>query len=324
MVNEVQSISRMFKDITDKIGKVGKQGYSSAVSSIGASQRMGKATVLKMEISSRRTKMEKLFARLGERIFNLDTSKSIDIRQDVHMQELIDALGLYNNEVKEIESHVASLKNSDNGKNLSQNRIREADDIRTVENALMERGNTKSIFSGKRFAENLSIVNIDSETSESDTMTEITKDLKSTDKQIRLNALKQLFKYEGPEATPHLLDALKDKESEIRRRAASYLGWKMTVSAAPSIMITASKDKAPSVRKASIEALGELGTKEAVPTLIEALDSRDIELRRTAYKSLTKITNTYIEFKAEDSLSLRFKSIQRWEKWWRSQEAKKA
>lgn len=321
MVNEVQRINQIFKNLTDKVSRVSKQGYNTALLSLEASQKTGKATVLKIEISTRKVKMKKLFTKLGEQVFSRNTDDSIDIFQDARVRELIDALKVYDDEIKEIEQHIESFEISTNIKNLSQNRINETNDVRIVENALTENRGTKGALSDRNVVKDLGLESVDSEIEKSDDMSRVINELKNKDKDVRLTALKQLFRYENSEATPHLINALKDKEEEIRRRASSYLGWKMIVSAAPSLMVTVSKDRSQIVKKAAVEALGELGTKEAVPTLIEALDSGDLGFRKIAYKSLTKITNEFIEFKADGSLSERFKSIQKWEKWWKSQAA---
>lgn len=321
MVNEVQKINQIFKNFTDRVSQVSKRGYSTALLSLEASQKTGKKTVLKMEISARKMKMKKLFAKLGERVFSYDIGDHIDIHQDEGVREFIDTLKIYDDEIKEIEHHIGSFENSNGTKNLSQNRIKEVDGVQIVENAAIERGNTKDISSGRNVVRDLGLENVEYEEEKTEDISSVISALEDKDKDVRLEALKQLFRYENSEATLYLINALKDKEEEIRRRAASYLGWKMIVSAAPSLMVIASKDRAQLVKKAALEALGELGTKEAVPTLIEALDSRDLEFRKIAYRSLTKITNESIEFKADGSLSERFKSMQKWEKWWKSQAA---
>ena len=320
MVNEVQRITRIFKDITGRVTEVSKRGYSTALSSIGTSQRAGKTTVLKMEISARKVKMKKLFTKLGEQIFSLKATNSINIRQDVHMRELTDNLKLYENEIKEIEDYIESLEYSNSTKNFNQNRINEPTDIRIVESTLRERKNSGDFFTDNTSEKDLELKNADIEAKKPDDISAILNELKDRNKEVRIKALKQLFKSDSPKATPHLINALKDREAEVRRRAASYLGWKGVISAAPSL-ISATKDRNPSVRKASLEALGGLATQEAVPILIEGLDDKDLETRKVAYKSLTKTTNEFIEFKADSSLSERFKSIQKWEKWWENQKA---
>ena len=113
-----------------------------------------------------------------------------------------------------------------------------------------------------------------------------------------------------------MVGALRDKDTEVRRRAALYLGWKMAVSALPPLIVV-TNDRNPSVRRASLEALGELGRKEAVPALIKGLDDQDYEVRKTADKSLRRVTGKLIEFNANGPLSERFKSIQKWERLWK-------
>jgi len=302
--NGGEGISRMFNKLTRKITGVGKNGYGAALSSLAASTKAGKTTVLNMEISAKRKQMKKLFEKLGERIFDLVRDNTLNLSDDVSAQELIVILKSHDKEIKEIEEYIASFENSEFTENLSHNRLNGIDNNQTEKNTLGARDRN--------------LQNMDTEPVKSPDISAIVSGLKNKDKEVQIEALKRLFKFEGPESIPHMIGALKDKEPEIRRRAALYLGWKRIVSAAPAL-ISVVRDRNPSVRRASFEALGELGTKEAVPVLIKGLDDRDFELRKTAYKSLTQVTNEFFEFKPDDTLSRRFKSIQQWEKWWKEQ-----
>lgn len=304
MTTEAGNISQLFNRITDKVSRAGRNGYTSALSSLEASKNAGKTTVLKVEVASRKMKMKKLFTLLGERLYSEDIDKVADIVNNISVREIIDAIKSQDSEIKEIEDYIASLNNGRNGKKNGSDSISEAHDARLAGkmNEAKDAGRLGAVMQEKK----------------SDDISDLAELIQDKKKEVRIRTLKQLFRYEGPQAIPLLEKSLKDKDAEVRRRAASYLGWKMAVSAAPSL-IEAARDRDPAVKRALLEALGELSTPEAVPVLIEALDDRDVEIRKTAYKSLTKTTGEFIEFNPQGSLSGRFKSIQRWEKWWEKQ-----
>ncbi|MEE8360149.1 MAG: HEAT repeat domain-containing protein [Candidatus Omnitrophota bacterium] len=307
--------SLLFRGITDKLGQVGKDSYIAALSTIDTSRKAGKTAVLKMEIASRKTKMKKLFSKLGELAYSAGVGKAGDIFQDASVRGLIDGIKSYDDEIKEIEQYIASLESATFMKRSGADDINGRKDIWIVEETFEGEKNTKDALRESDPGKKAGLQDAPAQTKSANNLLTHVEALKDKDIEVRIKALKELFKFEGLEAIPHMISALMDKDAEVRRRAASYLGWKVAVSAAPAL-ITAAKDKKPSVRKASFEALGELGTKEAVPALIKGLDDRDHEVRKSAYKSLTKVTGEFIEFNAGSSLSERFKSIQRWEKKW--------
>lgn len=284
---------QLFKEITDRLGRVGKDGYAAAVSTIGISRKAGKTTVLRMEINATRMKMKKLFTKLGEAAYDVGAHKAADILQEASLQSIINEIKSYDAEIKEIEQYIDSLEGSRITDIFATGKINSRENVPAADNSL----------------EGLKAMK------PADSMAAHVEALKDKDVNVRVEALKELFRFEGTEAVPHLISALRDKNAGVRRRSASYLGWKVAVSAAPDLMIAAN-DRISSVRKASLEALGELGTKEAVPVLIKGLDDRDIEVRKSAYKALTKVTGEFIDFNADGSLSERFKSLQKWEKWW--------
>ncbi len=293
---------QLFKEISSKMGRAGKHSCIAALSTIGASKRAGKTAVLKMEIASRKRKMKEFFSKLGEKVYMGYGDKTPNIFKDISVQGLIDTLKSYDQEIKEIEQYIASLRESNSVKEPIDNSINQPSNI--------------GVDSERRTM----ITGTLSETQRSAGLSTYVEALKDKDTGARIRALKQLFKFDGSEVIPHLVGALRDNDAEIRRRAALYLGWKVAVSAVPPLIIV-TKDRNSSVRRASLEALGELGTKEVAPALIKGLDDRDYDVRKVAYKSLTKVTGKFVEFNAQGPLSERFKSIQKWEKWW--QEEKK-
>lgn len=291
---------QLLRGFADRVGKIGKDSYITALSSIGASRRAGKTAVLKMEITSRKRKMKEVFTQVGEMVYKRNGNGSASSFQDVSLQALIDALKSYDREIKEIEEYIISLGESGNGEKIIGEGDGESGDIRVDST---RRNKVAQALKESERAVALS------------TFVEAVKD---EDEAARLKALKQLFKFDGAEVIPHLVGALKDKDVQVRSKAALYLGWKVAVSAAPALIITA-LDRNASVRRNALEALGELGSKEAVPALIKGLDDQDYDVRKVAYKSLTKITGEFIDFIADGPLSGRFKSMQKWEKWWKGE-----
>jgi HEAT repeat protein len=94
----------------------------------------------------------------------------------------------------------------------------------------------------------------------------------------------------GEPAMPALLEAIKDPNDNVRMRAAKALGG-MGPKAKQAIpaLIKALDDSFGRVRDAAADALGDIGSEEAVPVLIEALKERDMfEVNRAAI-ALAKI-----------------------------------
>jgi HEAT repeat protein len=89
------------------------------------------------------------------------------------------------------------------------------------------------------------------------------------------------------EVTPDLLQALEERDSDVRRKAAEALGKLDCKSAIPGLLQTL-KDKDFDVRWSAAMALGKLGT-EAVSGLLKALDEEDSDVRRTVAAALGKL-----------------------------------
>ncbi len=311
--------TQLFREIVNKVGRIGKDSYLTALSSISVSKRAGKTTVLKMEIISRKRKMKEFFNKLGEMVYSTDGGRVANVSEDVSIRALLDTIRSHEQEIKEIEQYIASLGSEpslERNGNVYPLGLEEPINVeRTIDDSINEPDDIQ--VDSERRAMVTGMLRGEERAAALSAYVDATKD---EDAEARIGALKQLFKFDGSEVIPHLVNALRDKDVEVRRRAALYLGWKVAVSAVhPLIVVT--KDRNPSVRKASLDALGELGVKEAIPALIKGLDDRDYDVRKAAYKSLTKVTSEFIEFNAKGPLSDRFRSMQKWKKWW--SEAKK-
>jgi len=92
----------------------------------------------------------------------------------------------------------------------------------------------------------------------------------------------------GRPAIPALLRALKDRDSHVRRAAASALGRISDPQAVP-VLLQALEDRDSGVRYATAGALGEIGSPQAVPALLWALEDSDSDVRWAVADSLAEI-----------------------------------
>lgn len=141
----------------------------------------------------------------------------------------------------------------------------------------------------------------------------------SEKEQVRVEAIRALWKLGDFLATPYLVDALNDDSSKVRVAAACWLGWLGDTSAVPPLiealkdenntvrlntvlalkrlldgravqpLINALNDKDKNVRWRTADALGQLGDSKAVPALVAALQDRNITVRKNAIQALGKL-----------------------------------
>ena len=112
--------------------------------------------------------------------------------------------------------------------------------------------------------------------------------LKDSDYDVRRRAAGALVKLGDASAIPGLLDALKGSDSDIRRRAAEALGELGDASAIPGLL-DALKDSDSDVRRSAAEVLGKLGDVSAIPGLLDALKDGDSDVRRRAAEALGEL-----------------------------------
>ncbi|MBI5361131.1 MAG: HEAT repeat domain-containing protein [Planctomycetes bacterium] len=119
------------------------------------------------------------------------------------------------------------------------------------------------------------------------TAQEIAEKLVSTDFAVVLKTREELVAA-GAKSLPGLLGALKDKNSDIRFMALEVLGEIKDPSAAPDIiaLLDDNATSRTSIASSAAKTLGKLGYKEAVPKLVAALKSPDIDLRYESIKAL--------------------------------------
>ncbi len=72
----------------------------------------------------------------------------------------------------------------------------------------------------------------------------------------------------------------------------------------------------PNVRRSSAEELGRRDRRSAIPRLIERLDDADPEVRSASAIALRRLTNNFMGYSPEASLSDRREAADRWRSWW--------
>ena len=111
--------------------------------------------------------------------------------------------------------------------------------------------------------------------------------LRHRDRRVRREAAEAL-RYEGPEAAPDLILALRDEDPWVRVAAAGALG-ELRVSEAVPALIKALEDREWPVRADAALALGRIRDPEAVPALAVRLQDEDALVRDEAAWALRQI-----------------------------------
>jgi len=115
--------------------------------------------------------------------------------------------------------------------------------------------------------------------------------VRAPDPKTREEAITALGALKAKDSIPDLIEALKDKNSVIRAKAAGALwGFGPDAMAAGPSLIPLLKDKDTGVRLNAAGALGEIGvdSKDALPPLREALRDRDVYVRAQGASSIGK------------------------------------
>ncbi|HIJ39657.1 MAG TPA: HEAT repeat domain-containing protein [Deltaproteobacteria bacterium] len=107
---------------------------------------------------------------------------------------------------------------------------------------------------------------------------------------VRIGCLRGLYKLaDNREDLSVLRDALHDDHPEVRRTAATFLGWKDNAEAAPALA-QCLRDEDYRVRKAAVSALAHLKDDSSVLPLIRALADKELEIRIKALETIRMIT----------------------------------
>jgi hypothetical protein len=133
---------------------------------------------------------------------------------------------------------------------------------------------------------------------------------------IRIGCLRGLHKLADDEdAIPLLTEALKDPHPEVRRTAATFLGWKDITDAVPALM-QCLRDEEVKVRKAAVSALANIKDEASVPALIKVLGDKNLEIREKALESVCIISGEEIEFDVHTSGKALKKAVEELRGWW--------
>ena len=136
----------------------------------------------------------------------------------------------------------------------------------------------------------------------------------------RRDAAEDLGSYGAPEAIPYLMRGLSDPVGAVQYACAVALGQIGTEHVVPALLACLDN---PNFRFPGpvLEAIGNLRTKAAVGHLIRYLRHPDPHIRAIANTSLMVTTGKPMGFRATADEAQREASVQKWERWWKQNEA---
>jgi HEAT repeat protein len=136
---------------------------------------------------------------------------------------------------------------------------------------------------------------------------------------VRIGCLRGLYKLaHTQEAMPMLLEALRDEHPEVRRTAATFIGWKDYAEAAPSL-VQCLRDEDARVRKAAVAAVANIKDSLAVLPLINLLKDKDLEIREKAFDAIKVISGEEITFDVNASGKELTEAINNLRDWWQQE-----
>jgi HEAT repeat protein len=142
---------------------------------------------------------------------------------------------------------------------------------------------------------------------------------KSPNHRGRISSLRGLYKMGADEEiASYLIEALNDEHPEVRRTAATFLGWKDIADSVPGLIQTL-QDKDESVRKAAVTALANIKDKSSVLPLMRALSDESIDIREKALEALKTITEEEISFNVELKGKELTDAINGLKEWWQGE-----
>ncbi|MBE2272322.1 MAG: HEAT repeat domain-containing protein [Anaerolinea sp.] len=111
-------------------------------------------------------------------------------------------------------------------------------------------------------------------------------DLRGNDEDKQRQAIYRLLELSDPSTIPALLEALRDKNVEIRSVAAEALGTIGDEAALDGLEDVLRSDDDDSVRAAAAKALGTIGDPTSIPVLLQTLKTENSELWHSAAEAL--------------------------------------
>lgn len=138
--------------------------------------------------------------------------------------------------------------------------------------------------------------------------------LESPDHRLRIEALRDRYNSKSPDAAAACLSCLADAHPEVRRLAATFLGWIGNEQMASSLTILL-RDENAEVRCAAAVALGALGSERTVYMLIRTLMDPEEPVRAAAQAALMRLRPDAVEIDIQqdtESLTPRVKDLLDW------------
>ena len=132
---------------------------------------------------------------------------------------------------------------------------------------------------------------------------------------VRLAAVRGTYRLAGPGCAAALIPMLCDGSEDVRRRAATCIGWLGEKSYAREL-VQLLADTSASVRSAVLDALGNLGSQRVVPEIIGLLNDPTESVRRKASDVLRAITGERKTLTVPGDEGSRRRLIARWRAWW--------
>ena len=136
---------------------------------------------------------------------------------------------------------------------------------------------------------------------------------------VRIGCLRGLYKLaKDEEAMPVLTEALRDEHQEVRRTAATFIGWKDYADAVPAL-VQSLRDEDARVRKAAVSAVANIKDESSVLALIKVLGDKDIEIREKAFEAIRVISGEEITFDVHASGKVLTGAINNLRDWWQKE-----
>jgi len=133
---------------------------------------------------------------------------------------------------------------------------------------------------------------------------------------VRLAAIWGLYRLAGAECAPALIKLFSDEDEEIRRRAATCIGWLGKDTFAVKLLPLLA-DRSISVRRAVVEAMGNLRSRQVVSNLIECMNDPEESIRKAVLAALERITGKKMSQRFSINEKSRQLLIERWRAWWK-------
>jgi HEAT repeat protein len=139
----------------------------------------------------------------------------------------------------------------------------------------------------------------------------------SSNGRVRVCALRGLYKLapEDEKIRPIFHDGLGDQHPEVRKTAATMLGWLDDADAVPALVQCLTDDDVR-VRKAVIAALANIRDKACVGSLIRQLRDDDLEIRQRVLDAIKVISGEQVDFNVSSVGEMLDADIERLKKWW--------